>query len=114
VVGYYALLSYSINLPELPAAVIKRLPKYPNIPAALLARLAVHRSYRGLGLGEHLLMDALARSYGTSSEIASFAVVVDAKNEAAIKLYQRYDSIQLPDHPNRPFLPMKHIEKLFS
>ena len=62
IVGYYTLSAFSINLPGLPADQIKKLPRYPVVPATLLGRLAVDLGYRGRRLGEFLLMDALARS----------------------------------------------------
>ena len=114
VLGYYTLSSFSILLPELPADKAKRLPKYPRIPATLLGRLAVDKSRQGTGLGEHLLMDALARSLRASSEVASYAVVVDAIDERAIRFYRRYDFTPFPDKRNRLFLPMTTIAKAFS
>ncbi len=114
VIGYYTLSSFSIRLPELPAATIKRLPKYPQIPATLLGRLAVDESHQGTGLGEHLLMDALARALRAASEIASYAVVVDAVDGRAIDFYERYNFVQFPDNGQRLFLPMSIIAKAFS
>lgn len=114
VVGYYTLSAFSINLPQLPASQIKKLPKYPIVAATLLGRLAVDRGHRGRGLGEFLLMDALARSLRASSEIASYAVVVDAKNDDAVAFYTRYGFVPLKDNPNRLFLPMKTIAGLFA
>ncbi len=114
VVGYYTLSAFSINLPQLPASQIKKLPKYPAVPATLLGRLAADRGHRGRRLGECLLMDALARSLRTSAEIASYAVVVDAKNDEASAFYRRYGFVPLKDYPNRLFLPMKTIAGLFA
>lgn len=114
VIGYYTLSAFSVALPELPQAQIRKLPKYPIIPATLLGRLAVDQNHRGLGLGDHLLMDALYRSHTATSQIASYAVVVDAKDDAAVAFYKKYDFIQFFNHPNRLFLPMNVIRKLFS
>ena len=114
VVGYYTLSSFSIRLPELPTERARRLPRYPRIPATLLGRLAVDKSRQGTGLGEHLLMDALARSLRATSDIASYAVVVDAIDERAIAFYRRYDFTPFPDQRNRLFLPMTTIAKAFS
>ena len=114
VIGYYTLSSFSVELSTLPASQIKKLPKYPIVPATLLGRLAVHQNYHGQGLGEHLLMDALARSHKISAEIASYAVIVDAKNDVAITFYQTYGFISFPEYPNRLFLTMKQVAKLFS
>lgn len=112
VAGYYTLSATSINTGELPIEISKKLPKYPIVPATLLGRLALDQNYRGKGLGEMLLMDALYRSW--QSEIASIAVVVEAKDEDARSFYEHYDFIRFPDFPNRLFLPMTVIAKLFS
>ncbi len=112
--GFYTLSATVIRLSDLPEKTAKKLPKYPNMPATLLGRLAVDMRYRGQGLGEFLLMDALHRSLSQSREIGSVAVVVDAKNEQAQCFYRLYGFIQFPDHLSRLFLPMKSIEMLFS
>ena len=114
VIGYYTLSAFSIELADLPQAQARKLPKYPVVPATLLGRLATDQNYRGLGLGEHLLMDALHRSFNATSQIASYAVVVDAKDENAIAFYKKYGFQRLQDYPNRMFLPMNTIKKLFS
>ena len=84
VVAYYSLSSFRIDLPELLEDERKKLPRYPDVPATLLGRLAVDQKYRGQGIGEHMLLHALKRSSDLSYEIASYAVVVDAKDEAAV------------------------------
>lgn len=47
--GYYTLSSSTVQLPELPEAIVRRLPRYPLIPAMLLGRLAVDRRHQGKG-----------------------------------------------------------------
>jgi GNAT superfamily N-acetyltransferase len=59
----------------------KRLPGYPSVRVARLGRLAVDQAYRGRKLGSALLWDAVQRSL--RSEIAVFALVVDAKDDQA-------------------------------
>src|SRR5271166_351183 len=83
VIGYYSLSSTGIDPGELETSVRKKLPPYPLIPATLIGRLARDERYKGSGVGEHLLVDALNRSFEHSREIASFAVIVDAINERA-------------------------------
>ncbi|GAB4195692.1 MAG: hypothetical protein Fur006_42420 [Coleofasciculaceae cyanobacterium] len=112
VAGYYTLSAIGINTVELPTEVAKKLPKYPIVPATLLGRLAVDKNYQGKKLGEILLMDALHRSL--RSEIASMAVVVDAKDERARAFYEHYHFIRFPDYSHRLFLLMKTIAKLFE
>lgn len=58
-------------------------------------------------------MDALRRSLLQSTEIASWAVIVDAKDEAATRFYDRYGFLALPRTAGRRFLPMATIAELF-
>jgi ribosomal protein S18 acetylase RimI-like enzyme len=76
--------------------------------------LALSSHFRGPGVGELLLMDAFKRVLVSSREIASAAVVVDAKDDRARAFYQRHDFIPLPSQPNRLFYPVKTIERLFA
>ena len=86
--GYYTLAATTIGLTDLPPALARRLPRYPLVPATLMGRLAVASAHRGQRLGERLLLDAFSRAL--RSEIASFAFVVDAKDETAAAYYVRY------------------------
>ena len=113
VMGYYTLSAYSIRLSELPAAIAKRLPRYPLLPATLLGRLAVSSTYRGRNLGRFLLMDALHRSWKNTSGVASVGVVVEAFDEGGRAFYLHHEFITLRDHPDKLFLAMATIEKAF-
>lgn len=114
IAGFYTLSAHTLRLGDLPAEVARKLPRYPDLPATLLGRLAVSRDFRGQRLGEFLLMDALRRALIGSVQIASVAVVVDAKDDAARKFYERYDFVSMPEQPNRLFYLMKTIAGLFS
>ncbi|MDX8438435.1 GNAT family N-acetyltransferase [Mesorhizobium sp. VK3E] len=111
VAGYYTLSSTAVNVGEWPAETVRKLPRYPLIPATLLGRLAVDRRQQGRGYGRYLLADALHRSL--RSEIASFAVIVDAKDESACRFYERESFLPFPDQPMKLFRPMADIEELF-
>jgi GNAT superfamily N-acetyltransferase len=110
--GYYTLSATSVNLAELPAQATRKLPRYPLVPATLLGRLAVDRRHQGKGCGRFLLADALFRS--VRSEIASFAVIVDAKDENARRFYERESFLPFPDQPMKLFRPVADIEQLFK
>ena len=99
VLGFHTLSATSIQLTDIPTALAKRLPRYPRLPATLLGRLATDLAVRGLGLGRVLLVDAITRA--VRSEIASFALVLDAKDEAAASFYERESFIRLPGTPIR-------------
>ena len=73
---------------------------------------AVDERYRGKGHGRFLLADALFRA--ARSEIASFAVIVDAKDEGARRFYERESFLRFPDQPLRLFRAMGDITALFK
>lgn len=109
--GYYTLAATSIELTDLPPALAKRLPRYPLIPATLMGRLAVASAHRNQCYGEHLMLDAFGRAL--RSEIASYAFVVDAKDDIAMVFYARYGFLPLRSDGRRLFLPMAEVAKLF-
>lgn len=113
IAGYYTLSAYSVVGEALPESLQKKLPKYGQIPCTLLGRLAVDDEYRERSIGRHLLSDALQRALIHSAQVASWAVIVDAKNDAAHGFYKKHGFIALPDSPRRLFLPMLTIADLF-
>lgn len=110
VAGFYTLASASVLLAELPTTIRQKLPRYPSVPAVCKGRLAIDLKFRGRGLGAALLADALDRS--TRSEIAAYALVVDAKDEQAAAFYSHHGFIALPDSPMKLFLPLKTVQGL--
>jgi len=89
------------------------LPRYQRIGATLLGRLARDLHWKGRGVGELLLADALKRSLMMSRQIDSAAVVVDAKDEKASEFYAAFGFIRFPESETRLFLPMATIEQLY-
>lgn len=112
--GYYTLSATSVHAGELPPEAMKKLPRYPVLPATMLGRLAVDGAHKGRALGRALLCDALRRAWRNSLQVASMAVVVDAIDAAARDFYRHFGFLDLPDHANRLYLPMSTIQKLFS
>ena len=104
VVGYYTLTATSIALSSLAEAVVKKLPRYPVVPAALLGRLAVARKHHGKGIGSLLLADALKRA--ARAELGVFAMVVDAKDEQAQRFYEHFGFTLLSGDTRRLCLPI--------
>lgn len=104
IAGYYTLASASLMLADLPASIGKKLPRYPTVPAVRMGRLAVDQAFKGQGLGGALLADALDRA--TRSEIAAYALMVDAKDDQAVSFYRHHGFVALPDSPLTLFLPL--------
>jgi GNAT superfamily N-acetyltransferase len=108
--AFYTIAAASIPTPLLPPEVIKRLPRYPTLPAVRIGRLAVDLKFRGRGLGAAMLADAVGRTL--QAPPAVFALLVDAKNDDAAAFCRRYGFRPLASQPRTLFLPMATAEKL--
>jgi ribosomal protein S18 acetylase RimI-like enzyme len=104
VAGYYTLSAASIPMTDLPVEQTRKLPRYPVLPAALIGRLAVDRGFQGRSLGAALLFDAIARAI--QADAAVFALIVDAKDEAAAQFYRHHGFQAFSGRTARLFLPV--------
>jgi ribosomal protein S18 acetylase RimI-like enzyme len=107
VAGYYTLAAGGVPLTEMPEELARRLPRYSSVPVARVGRLAVDRSYRGHRLGSALLWDAGLRAL--RSELAVFALVVDAKDEQAANFYRHHGFVAFGSHPRQFVLPLAKL-----
>ena len=112
IAGYYNLSAYSVRLDKIPEEIARKLTRMPEVPATLVGRLARSSAFRGQGIGEILFTDALKRSLANSKHVASWAVIVDAKDANAVAFYKKYGFMEIPATPDRLFLPMETIAKL--
>lgn len=118
IAGYYTMSSDSIRIDDLPDELVRklRLPHYQTIGVTLIGRLARDLSYKGKGVGELLLMDALKlawhMSHAIERPIASWAVTVDAKDQRAKRFYEQFGFTSFQETPQRLYMPMKTIEQL--
>lgn len=110
--GYYTLATGSIPRKLVPEVLVKKLPRYKDLPVTLLGRLAIDQRFQGKGLGEFLLMDAMKRSLDASGSIGSYALMVDPIDDRVIRFYARYGFIRLANSV-RMFLPMVTIQQAF-
>ncbi|MEL5848173.1 MAG: GNAT family N-acetyltransferase [Candidatus Igneacidithiobacillus chanchocoensis] len=104
IAGYYTLAAASLLLADLPTTTAKKLPRYPTVPVVRMGRLAVDKAFQGQGLGGALLADALERT--ARSEVAAYALLVDAKEERAAAFYRHHGFLALPDLALTLFLPL--------
>lgn len=104
IVGFYTLTATSVALDALAPEMAKKLPRYPVMPAALLGRLAVSETFQGRGLGAALLADALLRT--ARVEMGVFAMIVDAKDDAAQRFYEKHGFTLLVGEQRRLVLPI--------
>jgi GNAT superfamily N-acetyltransferase len=113
IAGYYTLCADTIPLDDLPPELVKklRLPSYNTIPATLIGRLASDASYKGKGMGELLLCNALQLAWRASQRVASWAVTVDSKDEKAKHFYLDFGFIPFADTERRLYLPIRTLEQ---
>lgn len=104
IAGFYSLSAFTLSLDEPPENLVAKLPRYDRIPAALIGRLARDERRRGEGVGELLVADAIRRVLSAAEEIAVFAIVVEAKDDAASKFYRTFGFIPFPNNPRRLFM----------
>lgn len=107
VAGYYTLAAAGVPLPDMPQSLAKRLPRYPSVPVAHLGRLAVDQAYRGRKLGSALLWDAIARSL--RSEVAVYALIVDAKDDPAEAFYRHHGFVPFGSQSRQLVLPLAKL-----
>lgn len=107
VAGYYTLAAGSVPLTDLPEAVARKLPRYPSVPVARVGRLAVDQAFQGRKLGGALLADAADRA--ARSEVAVFALVVDAKDDTAAAFYRHHGFEPLGDRSRQLFVPLERF-----
>ena len=110
IAGYYTLSASEITATDVPPAVATRLPRYPHLPATLLGRLARDEAFRGQGIGDRLVHDALRRAFAGSAEIGALAVITDPKDAKAERFYTDFGF--RPFKGRRMFLPMLEIGRL--
>ncbi|WP_238399154.1 GNAT family N-acetyltransferase [Photorhabdus bodei] len=103
------LAAAGIQLTNLPTVTIKKLPRYPTVPAVRMGRLAVDQAFRNQGLGGALLADAIERTI--RAEIASYALLVDAKDDNAVRFYRHHGFIAYPIRHFTLFLPLIAVDK---
>lgn len=109
IIGYYTISAHAVLESELAAEQKRGLPAHDRIPAFLIGRLARDVTMKGKGLGELLLIDAMARL--CSVEAAARMIVVDPIDENAGAFYGRYGFAPLGQMTTRLYLPMKVARK---
>ncbi len=90
VAGYYTLAAANSPLTELTPEELKRLPRYPSVPAIRIGRLAVDLRFQGKGPGEWLLMDAANRALKAEAA-ARISYVEGAAGHAGWKCFSGAD-----------------------
>ena len=113
IAGYFTLCACGLAPGTIPVEASKHLPRYPQVSATLLGRLAVEAKLQGRGLGSVLLVEALRIAFGNAAVVGSSMVVVDAIDERAAEFYRVHGFMRLPQSM-RLVLPMRTISSLVA
>ena len=99
VVGYFAIAPHVLDRDDAPTKLGRGAPR--QIPAILLAKLALSAELHGQGFGAELLVRALATIIDAARAAGGKVVVVDAIDESAAAFYRHHDFEPLPDRDDR-------------
>jgi len=105
ILGYYTLSAAELDGERLTEAERKRLPRYP-VPCFRLGRLACRNDQQGRGLGRLLLACAVDRCLKAREQVGAYALIVDAKDDAAQAFYLHFGFKALQDAPLTLYLPL--------
>lgn len=111
VIGYFTLSSGSISKDEIPEKESKKLPRYSDIPFAVIGRLAIDKNYQGHGYGDYLLVEAFSEILKVAEVIGIAGIFVDPIDIAAIKFYEKFGFIKL-NSSDRMFIPIATVREL--
>jgi len=112
VFGYVTIRAGEVACADLPPDDQKGLPRYP-VPVLHVARLAVDKRVRGIGLGGALLMHALRKALDTAEEVGMYGVEVIAKDDAARSFYMRYGFKPLVDDQLHLYISVQTVRSAF-
>lgn len=109
VVAYFTLAAHHVRRTHIAKKVGRGSPE--EIPAVLLARLALDESLHGRGLGGEVLWDALTRAVAAGTIAAARLVVVEAIDDHAADFYQHHGFVPNPEDAHQLVLKISDIAK---
>lgn len=112
VVGYYALAAGAAALAEAPGRARRNMPD--PIPVMVLGRLALDKEYRGRGLGQGLLRDAILRTLQAAEIAGMRAILVHAISDEARSFYVRHGFVASPVAPMTLLITVADAEVALS
>ena len=105
ILGFYTLSAAHIEAVQLRDAERKVLPRYP-IPCIRMGRLACSVEVQGRGIGAMLMGLAVGRCLQIKNQVGAYALLVDAKHDAAKSFYLHYGFTACADMSMTLYLPL--------
>lgn len=112
IVGYYALSVGSLTHAQASGKMRRNMPD--PIPVAILGRLGVDLSARGVGLGGALLIDAIRRTLAASETLGIRALLIHALTQEARGFYERYHFLRSPADDMMLMASLSDLRKTFG
>ena len=131
--GYFTLHNYTISRHELLSSLygpdwenpttrpdkkrlgdLRRQFPFSEVGVTLLGKLAAHQLLQGTGFGQALIMQMLEKVWAGAQVTASRALVLDAKNDTLVRVYQGYGFELLSSQDLRMFMLMDTIKQLVT
>lgn len=112
IIGYYTLSALSVSVADIPKDRLKKGIPYPNIPAALIGRLAIDDDFQQQGYGQFLVIDAIHNIKNAAVAVA--IILVEAKDDNAVAFYKKLGFIEFEEvnsERRKLFYPVNKIIK---
>lgn len=109
VVGYFALAPHLLSRDDAPPRLTHGAPR--QIPAILLAKLALDSTLQGQELGAELLVHALGTTLDAARRAGGRVVLVDAIDDGARAFYEHHDFSPIPGRPRRLVMKLSTAAK---
>jgi ribosomal protein S18 acetylase RimI-like enzyme len=108
VIGYYTLSASRIERSHIVPVDIQGEAHHP-VPAILLARLAIDSDFKGMRLGEMLLIEALRDAVKAAEFVGWRVFEVDAPDEEARRFYRRYGFVSVTEESSKLYLTRQAV-----
>jgi GNAT superfamily N-acetyltransferase len=111
VIGFYSLAVGDVSYDDAPERLRKGLARHP-VPLMLLARLAVGKTWQGMGVGSGLLKDAMLRTMQAADIGGIRAMAAHAKDDEARAFYEHFGFTPSPADPLHLFILTRDMRQI--
>jgi len=109
VLGYFTLCARGLAQGTIRKGARKHLPRYPEVSAIVIERLAIKKMIQRTRTGEMLLAMALAKAHENAALVGAPMVLAEALDENGTAFYVEHGFVKLPDSM-RLVISMRSIE----
>jgi ribosomal protein S18 acetylase RimI-like enzyme len=112
IIGFFALNLCQLKSETLAPERAKKLPR--EVSGVRLGRLARAKEFKGQGIGEILLIAAMAKFIEIFNIAGGIGLFVDAKDQKATAFYEKFGFVSLASNEFELFLPVKTIQEALA